>query len=195
MILIIDNYDSFTYNLYQQVLGLTNEMVQIIRNDALSLDEIRDLDPTCIILSPGPGHPEDSGICIEVIKTLGLTIPILGVCLGHQAITVSFLGNVVRAKQPLHGKGREIFHTNGQLFKNIKNGFIAARYHSLVINQNMLNDALIIDAYDKNKEIMAIHHSEYPIYGVQFHPESILTPEGDTIIRNFLEIAHVKTIS
>lgn len=195
VILIIDNYDSFTYNLYQQVLGITSEVVQVIRNDALSLDEIRDLNASCIILSPGPGRPEDAGICVEVIKVLGLTIPILGVCLGHQAITISFDGDVVRAKTPLHGKGREVFHNNELLFKNIKNGFIAARYHSLVVDENTLNNALVIDAYDENKEIMAVHHKEYPIYGIQFHPESILTPEGDTIIRNFLEIAHVKTIS
>lgn len=195
LILIIDNYDSFTYNLYQQVLALTNEMVQIVRNDALLLDNIKDLNPTCIILSPGPGRPDESGICIEVIRILGVTIPILGVCLGHQAIAISFSAQVIRAKNPLHGKGSKIFHTNGQLFENIKNGFIAARYHSLVIDESTLNGSLIIDAVDENKEIMAIHHCEYPIYGIQFHPESILTLDGDTIMRNFLEIAHVKTIS
>lgn len=194
MILLIDNYDSFTYNLYQQVLGLTNEMLKVIRNDELSIEKIKSLRPSCIILSPGPGRPEDSGVCLEVIKTLGSIIPILGVCLGHQAIAVSFSGSVIRAKVPMHGKGRAIFHKSNLLFKNVKNGFIGARYHSLVVDESTLNGILIIDAYDENKEIMALHHRDYPIYGIQFHPESILTPDGEKIMQNFLEIAHVKTI-
>lgn len=195
MILLIDNYDSFTYNLYQQILGIADDDILVIKNDELSANEIKRLNPSCIILSPGPGRPEYSGVCVDLIKNLGVTIPVLGVCLGHQAIAVGFDAKVVKAKHPMHGKGSKVFHENGNLFKNIKNGFIAARYHSLVVEEESLSDNLIIDAYDEHKEIMAIHHKDYPIYGIQFHPESILTADGDKIIKNFLEIAHVKTIS
>ena len=195
MILIIDNYDSFTYNLYQLVLGLTNESILVVRNDKITLAMVKEMDPKCIILSPGPGHPKDSGVCLDVIKYLGEKNPILGVCLGHQAIAFVFGAMITRAKLPLHGKGRIVLHKNSRLFKDIKSSFIAGRYHSLIVDEKTLPQALVIDAYDENEEVMSLSHKDYPIYGIQFHPESILTPDGEKIMQNFLEIAHVKTVS
>ncbi len=190
MILIIDNYDSFTYNLYQALAVLTSK-VKVIRNDKISISEIKTLKPTGIILSPGPGIPENSGICIEVIKKLGAKIPILGVCLGHQAIGVAFGGKVSRAPEVLHGKDSLIFHNRGKLFKQMHLPFKAARYHSLIVEKNNFPEDLIIEAEDNKGNIMALSHRKYPIYGVQFHPESILTPEGVQLLKNFLEFCNV----
>lgn len=193
MILIIDNYDSFTYNLYQALAVITDE-VRVIRNDAITIEEIRQLKPDGIILSPGPGRPEQAGICIEVIKQLGQEIPILGVCLGHQAIGIAFGAAVIRAAEPLHGKDSLIFHHRSNLFKQVHLPFKAGRYHSLIVEQNNLPLDLIIEAEDVKGNIMALSHRHYKIFGVQFHPESILTPEGGQILRNFVEICNAKII-
>lgn len=195
MILIIDNYDSFTYNLYQLVQPMTISEVNVVRNDKITLTQIRQIAPACIILSPGPGVPDESRLCLEITQALGGEIPILGVCLGHQIIATVYGGIVGKAKYPLHGKGRVVRHQNGKLFNNIPNRFMAARYNSLIVNEESFPGDLVIDAYDDNGEIMAISHRVYPIYGVQFHPEAILTEHGQNIMQNFLEIANVKTIS
>ena len=189
MILIIDNYDSFTYNLYQAIAVISNE-VKVIRNDAITIDEIRQLKPSGIILSPGPGHPEQAGICLDVIKQLGQEFPILGVCLGHQAIGMAFGGIVGRASEPLHGKDSLVFHNRGKLFKQVHLPFKAGRYHSLIVERNNFPLDLVIDAEDVKGNIMALSHRHYPIYGVQFHPESILTPEGVQILKNFVELCN-----
>jgi anthranilate synthase component 2 len=193
MILIIDNYDSFTYNLYQALAVITDN-VKVIRNDAITIDEIKELNPSGIILSPGPGRPENAGICIDIIKNIGANTPILGVCLGHQAIGVAFGGVVARASEPLHGKDSLIFHNNGLIFKNVSLPFKAGRYHSLIVEKDTLPEELIIEAEDVNGSIMALTHRSYPIYGVQFHPESILTPEGVVILKNFVEKCNAKII-
>lgn len=190
MILIIDNYDSFTYNLYQAFATITQD-VMVVRNDKITLDEIKDLNPDGIVLSPGPGHPENSGICIDVIKTFGKEIPILGVCLGHQAIGIAFGGVVKRASLQLHGKQTKIFHNQTGLFKGIKSPFDAGRYHSLIIDRLSIPSSLAIDAQDIEGNIMAVSHKSYPIFGLQFHPESILTPDGIDILKNFIGICHV----
>ena len=189
MILIIDNYDSFTYNLYQAVSMFT-QVVKVIRNDAITINEIKQLNPHGIILSPGPGHPKDSGICVEVIRQLGKQIPILGVCLGHQAIAIAFGGSVIRAKEPLHGKDSLIYHDRTDLFKDVSMPFMAGRYHSLIVELSKLPLDLLINAKDTQNNIMALRHFSYPIYGVQFHPESILTPEGGRILKNFVGICN-----
>jgi anthranilate synthase/aminodeoxychorismate synthase-like glutamine amidotransferase len=194
VILIIDNYDSFTYNLFQLIAGLITTTVEVVRNDKIDIATIRQKKPQCIILSPGPGYPDKSGVCLDIIKHLGGGIPILGVCLGHQAIAYVHGAKIIKAIQPLHGKARNIYHKSTMLFNGVSKPFLAARYHSLIIDEASLPEDFFIDAYDDNHEIMAISHKNKPTYGIQFHPESILTPEGDIIIRNFLEIANVKTI-
>ncbi len=186
MILIIDNYDSFTYNLYQAVAVMASE-VEVVRNDEITIEQILKLKPDGIILSPGPGYPGKAGICIDVIKQLGQQIPILGVCLGHQAIGMAFGGIVSRAPHALHGKQTLLFHNRSQLFNGISLPFEAGRYHSLIVEKENLPHELNIDALDANGNIMALSHREYPIFGVQFHPESILTPEGNGILKNFLD--------
>jgi anthranilate synthase/aminodeoxychorismate synthase-like glutamine amidotransferase len=195
VILIIDNYDSFTYNLYQLIQGLIVDEVVVKRNDKITIAEIIKMNPEGIILSPGPGHPKDATVCLEIIRYLSATTPILGVCLGHQAIALVLGGVITPAKRPLHGKTRVIIHENTRLFNGIESKFIAGCYHSLIVAENYLPMNLSIDAYDENKEIMSLSHKNYPLYGIQFHPESILTLEGEKIMRNFLEIANVKTIS
>ena len=176
MILLIDNYDSFSYNLYQMI-GEIEPDVKVVRNDEISVDEIRRLKPERIILSPGPGRPEDAGILIEVVKELGKEIPILGVCLGHQAVCAAFGAKITYAKKQMHGKQSQIkVDTETLLFSGCSQSILAARYHSLAA-----------DASTKDGEIMAIQHKEYPIYSVQFHPESIMTPEGRQILRNFIQ--------
>ena len=192
MILLIDNYDSFTYNLYQ-ALTISGAEVQVVRNDALNLAEIEALaNLQGILISPGPGHPEQAGVCISVIQKLGSKIPILGVCLGHQAIGVAFGGTVDLAPQVMHGKASAIFHRRGKLFKNVHLPFQAARYHSLIVKKMDFPAQLQIEAEDAQGNIMALAHRHYPIFGVQFHPESILTPEGQQIITNFVELCHAK---
>jgi anthranilate synthase component II len=185
MILLIDNYDSFTYNLYQ-VLALFYDEIRVIRNDRISIEQIEQLNISGIVLSPGPGRPEKAGICIEIIQKLGKKIPILGVCLGHQAIGAAFGANINRAKEILHGKESLIFHENGILFQNISHPFKAGRYHSLIVEKTDLPAALKIDALDISGHIMALSHQTYPIFGVQFHPESIMTVEGPQIVNNFI---------
>jgi anthranilate synthase component 2 len=192
MILLIDNYDSFTYNLYQGFV-IAGADVKVVRNDAISIKEIEELkNLQGIILSPGPGHPTDAGICIEVIQKLGHKIPIFGVCLGHQAIGAAFGGTVDLADKVMHGKSSLIFHNRNKLFSRVHLPFQAARYHSLVVKKNDLPNVLSVEAEDVDGNIMALSHREYPIYGVQFHPESILTPEGQQIINNFVEICNAK---
>ncbi len=183
MILLIDNYDSFTYNLYQQIAGL-GEKVLVKEHDRITINEIGKLAPEKIIISPGPKRPEDSGISNEVIKEFHKTIPILGVCLGHECIGQIFGSKIVHAKRILHGKTSEIFHQETGLFKGLSQPFKAARYHSLILDKVPTNFTLT--AWTKENEIMAIQHDKYPLYGLQFHPESFLTEEGTMLMKNFL---------
>jgi anthranilate synthase component 2 len=185
MLLIIDNYDSFTYNLYQAIAAET-EHVKVVRNDQITLEEIERLNPKGIVITPGPGRAESAGICIAAIQKFGPKVPILGVCLGHQAIGLAFGAEVNQGACLMHGKESLIFHNRQQLFKGMPLPFKAGRYHSLLVEK--LPPELVIDAETPDGLIMAVHHQEYPIYGVQFHPESILTPEGKKIIQNFLEM-------
>jgi anthranilate synthase/aminodeoxychorismate synthase-like glutamine amidotransferase len=188
MILIIDNYDSFTYNLVQLIGGL-NPDIRVIRNDAESPEEIAAASPSHIILSPGPGYPKDAGICEELIIKLGSKIPILGVCLGHQAICEAYGAKISHARRLMHGKKSKI-HVNvlNSIFKSLPPQIEGARYHSLVAVPETMPDSLEVIAQDDIGEIMAVRHREYPVYGLQFHPESVLTPKGDVIIRNFLHL-------
>lgn len=183
MIIIIDNYDSFTYNLYQLVESLGQKCL-VFKNDEISTEKIKRLKPSKIIISPGPKRPEDAGISNRVVQKFYTKIPILGVCLGHECIGQIFSSIIVHAKEIMHGKTSKINHNRDKLFKNVKNPFQAARYHSLVIDQTPKEFDLI--AWTDDKEIMAIKHKIYPLYGVQFHPESFLTPEGKKIMKNFL---------
>ena len=188
MILLIDNYDSFSYNLFQLV-GTINEDIKVIRNDEMSVDEIRSLAPEKIIISPGPGKPEDAGICIDVIKHFAGKVPILGVCLGHQSICEAYGGVVGYAKNLMHGKqSRCKVDNTAKLFKGLPNTIGVARYHSLSADETALPDCLKITAKTDDGEIMAVEHRDYPVYGLQFHPESVLTPDGYKIIDNFLKI-------
>lgn len=192
MILLIDNYDSFTYNLYQYLVIAGGE-VEVVRNDAISLEQIEELaNLDGIVLSPGPGHPHEAGICIDVIKHFTGKLPILGVCLGHQAMGVAFGGTVDLAPEVKHGKASMISHNKGKLFHNISLPFSAARYHSLIVKKEDFPDILQIEAEDEAGNIMALKHCHYPVYGVQFHPESILTPEGQQMINNFVELCNAK---
>jgi anthranilate synthase component 2 len=188
-VLIIDNYDSFTYNLYQYV-GEINPNIEVYRNDKITIDEIRDKAPSHIIISPGPGFPKDAGISIEVIKALGEQIPLLGVCLGHQAIGEAFGGKIVHAKELMHGKTSEVFiDRECALFRSLASGKITAgRYHSLIVENESLPSCLKVTARAESGEIMGLMHETYPIFGIQFHPESILTPDGKQILSNFLDI-------
>jgi anthranilate synthase/aminodeoxychorismate synthase-like glutamine amidotransferase len=185
MILMIDNYDSFTYNLVQYI-GQLGGAVVVHRNDVISIDEIRELKPDAIVLSPGPCTPQKAGISVEVIKQFGTTIPILGVCLGHQAIGYAFGAEVVRAQRIMHGKTSTVINDGRTIFKGLPNPFVAGRYHSLIVERNSLPDCLEISAETEDGEIMAIRHKEYPVEGVQFHPESVLTPNGKRVLKNFL---------
>lgn len=190
MVLLIDNYDSFSYNLVQLVGELSEGNVKVVRNDEYSVDEIRKLHPSHIILSPGPGKPKDAGICEKVIWQLKDTYPMLGVCLGHQCICEVFGAEVTYAKQLMHGKQSRIeILGKADIFEGLESMFEAARYHSLSANPNTIPEELEVIAVDeKDKEIMAVKHRDYPIYGLQFHPESVMTPEGKTILSNFLKI-------
>ena len=186
MILLIDNYDSFTYNLYQMIGGIHPD-IRVVRNDALHVLEICNMDPSHIVLSPGPGRPADSGVCKEVVRIFGRNRPVLGICLGHQAICEVYGGTVGYAKTLMHGKPSSITQKgNCALFAGLPEEFQGARYHSLAIDENTLPDCLEITARADDGEIMAVRHREYPAYGLQFHPESILTPLGTAILKNFL---------
>lgn len=187
MILLIDNYDSFSYNLYQYVGEITPD-IRVIRNDEMTVDEIKALRPDRIILSPGPGRPEDAGVIIDVVKELGKDIPILGVCLGHQAICAAFGATVTYAKQLMHGKQSiATLKSDCPLFQGCPETTPVARYHSLAADADTLPAELLVTALTSDGEVMAVQHKDYPIYGVQFHPESILTPDGKTMLRNFLQ--------
>ncbi len=187
MILVIDNYDSFTFNLVQ-IIGKLGRKFKVFRNDKITLDKIKRLKPDKILISPGPGRPENAGLTCEIIKEFYKKIPILGVCLGHQAIGYSFGAKIIKAKRIMHGKVSKIFHDKRFIFKKVENPFIATRYHSLVIDRNTLSKDFVICAESEDKEIMGIRHKKYNLFGVQFHPESVLTKEGEKIIKNFLEI-------
>ena len=186
MIAIIDNYDSFTYNLYQTI-GEIQSDIRVIRNDAISVPELANLGPTHIIISPGPGHPRDAGISMEVVKQLGGRVPILGVCLGHQAICEAFGATVGHAKTPMHGKQSVIsVIPEDPLFASMPIRFPVGRYHSLAVERDTLPYVLMVTAVSDDGEVQAVHHANLPIFGVQFHPESILTPLGKQILSNFL---------
>ncbi len=187
MILLIDNYDSFSYNLYQLV-GEIEPDIKVIRNDEMTVEEIRACNPDRIILSPGPGRPEDAGVIIEAARTLGSEIPILGVCLGHQAICAAFGASITYAGKLMHGKQSEVkFDTASPLFRGCPETAPAARYHSLAVDADTIPDVLKITARTADGEVMAVQHRDYPVYGVQFHPESIMTPDGRTMLKNFIK--------
>ena len=185
MVLLIDNYDSFVHNLARYVREL-GEATEVVRNDAISLKEIAELEPSHILVSPGPCTPREAGISDEVIKAFGARIPILGVCLGHQCIAAAFGGQVVRARRPVHGKTSAIVHRGIGIFDGLPSPFLAARYHSLVVPARTLPAELEVVATTEQDEVMAIRHRTFPIWGVQFHPESVLTEHGHTLLRNFL---------
>jgi len=187
MILMIDNYDSFTYNLVQY-LGELGQNIKVVRNDKIAIEAIMRLEPKRIVISPGPGRPEDAGISCEVIKEFAGEIPVLGVCLGHQAIGYVYGGKIINAKKLMHGKTSLIYHNQKTIFKGIPNPFEATRYHSLIVERKSLPRCLEIIAWTKDDEIMALKHKNYPVWGVQFHPESILTNAGKDILANFLKI-------
>ncbi|MBN3950743.1 MAG: aminodeoxychorismate/anthranilate synthase component II [Nostoc sp.] len=193
MIIVIDNYDSFTYNLVQYLGELASELpvaddIKVFRNDKISIDEIRALKPEAVVISPGPGRPEDAGISLELIEQLGQELPILGVCLGHQSIGQVFGGKIIAAPELMHGKTSQVSHSGVGVFRGLENPLTATRYHSLVIERETCPDVLEITAWVEDNTIMAVRHRNYPhIQGVQFHPESILTSSGKQLLRNFLE--------
>ena len=187
MILLIDNYDSFSYNLYQLV-GSVESDIKVIRNDEYTIEEIEKMETDALIISPGPGRPEDAGVCIDAIKYFAGKMPILGVCLGHQAICEAFGGRVTYAKELMHGKQSKVYQGgSGRLFKGMGPEFKAARYHSLSAAAEDLPEVLMVTAEAEDGEIMAVEHRDYPVFGVQFHPESVMTPEGRKMIENFME--------
>lgn len=186
MTLLIDNYDSFSYNLYQ-MLGAIDPDIKVIRNDEMTVEEIENLSPDRIVLSPGPGRPENAGVILEVVEKLKGKFPILGVCLGHQAISMAFGATVTYAPRLMHGKQSEVtVDTSDLLFKGLPEKILVARYHSLIADADTIPPELIVTAKTSENEVMAVRHKDYPIYGVQFHPESIMTPDGEKILRNFL---------
>jgi len=189
MTLLIDNYDSFSYNLYQ-LIGAVDPDIQVVRNDMIDADGIRALAPARIVISPGPGKPADAGVCVEAVKQLYTEFPILGICLGHQAIYEAFGGTVSYAARLMHGKASEVtVDVRCPLFKGLPPVIKAARYHSLAGVEATLPETLAVIAWTEAGEIMAVAHKKYPVYGLQFHPESILTPAGKTVVENFMEMA------
>ncbi|MEH2160877.1 MAG: aminodeoxychorismate/anthranilate synthase component II [Nostoc sp.] len=199
MIIVIDNYDSFTYNLVQYLGELAAEFsvaddIKVFRNDKISINEIRELKPKAVVISPGPGRPEDAGISLELIKQLGQELPILGVCLGHQSIGQVFGGKIIPAPELMHGKTSQVSHTGVGVFRGLENPLTATRYHSLVIERETCPDVLEITAWVEDNTIMGVRHRNYPhIQGVQFHPESVLTSSGKQLLRNFLEQLQSRT--
>ena len=187
MLILLDNYDSFTYNLYQYLSEL-GEQVEVYRNDKITIDEIKKMKPKKILISPGPGEPKNAGISEDVIAAFGEDTPILGVCLGHQAIGEVFGGKIIGSKHLMHGKTSLIHHDGKGIFKGLENPFEATRYHSLIVERKTFPDVLEITAETTDKEILGLRHKKYPIYGVQFHPESILTSEGMKLLQNFLDL-------
>lgn len=192
MILVLDNYDSFTYNLVQY-LGELGATMRVARNDALTVDDVEGLAPDGIVISPGPGNPDAAGISLELIRRFHTRVPILGVCLGHQAIGQAFGGTVARARKQMHGKTSTISHDGRGVFRGLPAGFEATRYHSLVVLEAGLPAVLEISARAEDGEIMGLRHRQYPVEGVQFHPESILTGQGKALLGNFLELTPVLT--
>ena len=184
---MIDNYDSFTYNLVQY-LGILGADVQVRRNDQVSLEEIEAMAPERLVISPGPGVPQSAGIIVPIIQRFYQRVPILGVCLGHQAVAVSFGGRVIRAARLMHGKVSEIYHDSRGVFRDMPDPFTATRYHSLAVDGESLPASLEISANAEDGEIMGLRHRDYPVHGIQFHPESILTEEGMYILQNFLKL-------
>ncbi len=191
MLLVIDNYDSFTYNLvhYLGELGGLGSDAKVMRNDKISVDEVKQMDPAAILLSPGPCDPDQAGICLDLIRAVGAEIPMLGVCLGHQAMGQSYGGKVIRAPYVMHGKMSDIHHTNKSVFQDLPNPFEATRYHSLVVERDTLPDCLEVTAETDDGLIMGLAHKTHPIHGVQFHPESIASQHGHDLLRNFIKIA------
>ncbi len=190
MLLVIDNYDSFTYNLVQYLSVLTDN-IEVHRNDAISVDQAAGMTPDAIVVSPGPCTPAEAGISVDLIRRLGPTIPTLGVCLGHQAVGAAFGGEIVRAPELMHGKTSPIRHDGAGLYADLPNPFEATRYHSLMVEPKSLPSELEVTATSPGGLIMGMNHREHPIYGVQFHPESILTSAGPDLLRNFLRLASV----
>jgi anthranilate synthase/aminodeoxychorismate synthase-like glutamine amidotransferase len=191
MILMIDNYDSFTFNIVQY-LGQMGEDVRVFRNDKITVEEIKKLKPQAIFLSPGPRSPRDAGITVDVIRNFYNVVPLMGICLGHQAIGFAFGGDVVRAERIMHGKTSQVRNDGKTIFAGLPNPFTAGRYHSLIVKRETLPDCLEISAETDEGEIMGLRHKEYPVEGIQFHPESVLTPQGKRIIKNFLKITSRK---
>jgi anthranilate synthase/aminodeoxychorismate synthase-like glutamine amidotransferase len=191
MLLMIDNYDSFTYNLVQY-FGELGEEIMVFRNDKITVPEIERLNPEKIVVSPGPGVPDKAGVSMEAIRGFAGRIPILGVCLGHQAIGKVFGGKVIRASRLMHGKTSQIYHDGKTIYQNLPNPFEATRYHSLLVEWESLPDCLELSAWTEEKEIMGIRHKQYLIEGIQFHPESILTREGKRLLKNFLDLIKQK---
>ena len=188
MILLIDNYDSFSYNLYQLAASVEAD-IKVIRNDGYTVEEIEKMGPAALILSPGPGRPSEAGICEEAIKRFAGRIPILGVCLGHQAICEAFGGTVTYARELMHGKQSKVYQGGrGRLFKGMGPQFMAARYHSLAAEAGSLPEELVVTAEADDGEVMALEHREYPVFGVQFHPESVMTPDGMKMMETFMEV-------
>lgn len=188
MILLIDNYDSFAYNVYQ-LIGSVEPDIRVIRNDEMTVEEIEREKPEAIVLSPGPGRPEAAGVCCDVVSRLAGRVKILGICLGHQAICQVYGAKITYAKNLMHGKQSEVFtEADSRLFAGMESSFLVARYHSLAAEERTLPDCLRVTARTADGEVMAVEHREYPVFGVQFHPESVLTPQGKQIIENFLKI-------
>ncbi|EKD54804.1 MAG: hypothetical protein ACD_60C00043G0005 [uncultured bacterium] len=185
MILLIDNYDSFVYNLARYI-GELGFVRHVVRNDSMTVNEIKMRNPSHIIISPGPSTPDQAGISLQVIKELGAIIPILGVCLGHQAIGQAYGGKVLRAKRPMHGKSSYVTHNEKEFFYGVENPLRVGRYHSLIVSDEDLPEVLCVTARCEAGEIMALRHREYPVFGVQFHPESVLTEQGHLLLKNFL---------
>ncbi len=199
MLLVIDNYDSFTFNLVQYLGELANSHdiardLRVERNDAISLNQIEDLKPSAIVLSPGPGDPNQSGICLEILKKLSPSIPTLGVCLGHQALAQAYGGKIIRAKELMHGKTSKVIHTGQGLFTELPQPLTATRYHSLIVDRTSLPDCLEVTAWLKDNTIMGLRHRKFShLQGVQFHPESVLSEAGHQLLSNFLGIAETKS--
>ncbi|MGG0916630.1 aminodeoxychorismate/anthranilate synthase component II [Bacillus velezensis] len=194
MILMIDNYDSFTYNLVQYLGELGEELI-VRRNDEITIEQIEELGPDFLMISPGPCSPDEAGISLEAIKHFAGSIPIFGVCLGHQSIAQVFGGDVVRAERLMHGKTSEVMHDGQTIFKGLQNPLVATRYHSLIVKADTLPDCFMVSAQTKEGEIMAIRHNELPVEGVQFHPESIMTSFGKEMLRNFIETHRKKEVT
>ena len=194
MILLIDNYDSFSYNLYQMI-GSMNPDIAVVRNDAVTVKGIRDMSPDAIIISPGPGRPEDAGICIDAIRALGPEVPILGVCLGHQAICAAYGGTITHARKLMHGKQSVVRKAaEDSVLSGLPESFPVARYHSLAVDPDTVPECLQVTALADDGEVMAVRHRDFPVHGLQFHPESIMTPDGKAMLANFLKGAGLKVV-